>query len=57
MELLKETKSFGLLAESQYGYVQGVKVGQTIFISGQLSHDEEGKHLQLLALYIERHMA
>lgn len=43
MELLKETKSFGLPAESQYGYVQGVKVGQIIFISGQLSHDEEGK--------------
>lgn len=42
MELLKETKSFGLLAEKQYGYVQGVKVGQIIFISGQLSHDEEG---------------
>jgi enamine deaminase RidA (YjgF/YER057c/UK114 family) len=42
MELLKETKSFGIPAESRYGYVQGVKVGQMIYISGQLSHDEEG---------------
>ena len=42
MGLLKETKSFGLLAESQYGYVEGVKVDQIISIFGQLSHDEEG---------------
>src|ERR1700751_5914422 len=42
MELLKETKSFGIPAESRYGYVQGVKVGQMIYISGQLSHDEKG---------------
>jgi enamine deaminase RidA (YjgF/YER057c/UK114 family) len=28
--------------ESQYGYVQAVKVDDTIYVSGQLSHDDEG---------------
>ena len=28
--------------EEQYGYAQAIKVGDTIYVSGQLSHDEEG---------------
>jgi enamine deaminase RidA (YjgF/YER057c/UK114 family) len=28
--------------EEQYGYVQAVRVGDTIYIAGQVSHDEEG---------------
>jgi enamine deaminase RidA (YjgF/YER057c/UK114 family) len=28
--------------EDQYGYAQAVKVGDTIYVSGQLSHDDEG---------------
>jgi enamine deaminase RidA (YjgF/YER057c/UK114 family) len=28
--------------EDQYGYAQAVKVGNTIYVSGQLSHDEQG---------------
>ena len=42
MTLNKETKTFGMPWEKQYGYVQAVKVGDTIYVSGQLSHDDEG---------------
>jgi enamine deaminase RidA (YjgF/YER057c/UK114 family) len=38
----KDTLSFGLPWESVYGYVQAVKSGELLFISGQLSHDERG---------------
>jgi len=29
--------------EKEYGYAQSVKVGDTIYISGQVGHDETGK--------------
>jgi 2-iminobutanoate/2-iminopropanoate deaminase len=29
--------------EKEYGYAQAVKVGDTIYVSGQVSHDETGK--------------
>jgi enamine deaminase RidA (YjgF/YER057c/UK114 family) len=40
--LHKEVKTFGMPWEGQYGYVQAVKVGDTIYVSGQLSHDGQG---------------
>jgi enamine deaminase RidA (YjgF/YER057c/UK114 family) len=39
----KEAKSLGMPWEKEYGYSQAVKVGDTIFLSGQVSHDERGK--------------
>ena len=42
MALRKEVKGFGMPWEEQYGYVQAVKVDDTIYLSGQLSHDEQG---------------
>jgi len=39
----KETKNFGMPWEKEYGYVQAVKVGDTIYVSGQVSHDGAGK--------------
>jgi enamine deaminase RidA (YjgF/YER057c/UK114 family) len=42
MKLRKEVKGFGMPWEDQYGYVQAVKVDDTIYVSGQLSHDEQG---------------
>lgn len=42
MALRKEVKGFGMPWENQYGYVQAVKVDDTIYVSGQLSHDEHG---------------
>lgn len=38
----KETTSFGMPWEKEYGYSQAVKVGDTIYISGQVSHDDKG---------------
>ena len=42
MEPSKDVKGFGMPWEDQYGYAQAVKVGDTIYVSGQLSHDDEG---------------
>ena len=42
MALHKDVKGFGMPWEDQYGYAQAVKVGNTIYVSGQLSHDDHG---------------
>src|SRR5215213_6451142 len=42
MAINKETKALGMPWEKEYGYVQAAKVGDTIYVSGQVSHDEEG---------------
>ena len=43
MALLKDTKGFGLPWEESYGFAQAVKVGDTIYVSGQLGLDDQGK--------------
>jgi len=43
MGINKETKSLGMPWEKEYGYAQAVKVGDTLYLSGQVSHDDEGK--------------
>ena len=40
MAINKETKSLGMPWEKEYGYSQAVKVGDTIYLSGQISHDD-----------------
>ena len=42
MSLRKDVKGFGMPWEDLYGYAQAVKVDDTIYVSGQLSHDEQG---------------
>lgn len=42
MTISKEVKRLGMPWEAGYGYAQAVKVGDTIYVSGQLSHDDEG---------------
>src|SRR5215831_3425454 len=42
MALRKDVKGLGMPWEEQYGYVQAVKVDDTIYLSGQLSHDDQG---------------
>lgn len=42
-KIAKEVANLGMPWEEQYGYAQAVKVGDTIYVSGQLSHDDEGK--------------
>jgi enamine deaminase RidA (YjgF/YER057c/UK114 family) len=43
MTINKETKSLGMPWEKEYGYAQAVKVGDTIYLSGQVGHDDKGK--------------
>jgi enamine deaminase RidA (YjgF/YER057c/UK114 family) len=42
MKIKKEVKGTGMPWEAAYGYAQAVKVGDTIYLSGQLSNDAEG---------------
>jgi enamine deaminase RidA (YjgF/YER057c/UK114 family) len=39
----KEAENLGMPWEEAYGYAQAVKVGDTIYLSGQLSHDGKGE--------------
>ena len=38
----KRIENFGMPWASAYGYGQAVQVGNVVYISGQLSHDERG---------------
>jgi enamine deaminase RidA (YjgF/YER057c/UK114 family) len=38
----RETGTLGMPWEESYGYAQAVRVGDTIYLSGQLSHDDAG---------------
>jgi 2-iminobutanoate/2-iminopropanoate deaminase len=42
MTIKKEAKSFGMPWEKEYGYSQAVKVDNTVYVSGQVSHDDKG---------------
>lgn len=42
MSIEKDAKGHGMPWEDAYGYAQAVKVGDMIYVSGQLSHDDEG---------------
>lgn len=43
--LTKKVANFGVSWESGYGYVQAIQVKDTIYLSGQLSHDSEGNFI------------
>ncbi len=45
MTIRKEAKSLGMPWEKEYGYSQAVKVGDTIYLAGQVSHDDKGNVL------------
>ncbi len=45
MTINKEAKSLGMPWEEEYGYAQAVKIGDTIYLSGQVSHDDDGNVL------------
>jgi enamine deaminase RidA (YjgF/YER057c/UK114 family) len=45
MAIKKEIFNMGMPWEAGYGYSQAVKVGDTIYVSGQVDHDEAGKVL------------
>ncbi len=45
MKINNEAKSLNMPWEKEYGYAQGVRVGDTIYLSGQVSHDDKGNIL------------
>ena len=45
MKFKKEVNSLNMPWEKEYGYSQAAKVGSVIYISGQVSHDDEGNIL------------
>ncbi len=45
MTIRKDAKSLGMPWENEYGYSQAVKVGDTIYLAGQVSHDDKGNVL------------
>jgi enamine deaminase RidA (YjgF/YER057c/UK114 family) len=47
MTINKEIKSLGMSWEKEYGYAQAVKVGDTIYLSGQVGHDDKGKIVRI----------
>lgn len=42
MTISKKSKGLGMPWEDEYGYAQAVRVEDTIYVSGQVSHDEDG---------------
>ena len=42
MTISKKATSLGMPWEKEYGYAQAVQVRDTIYISGQVSHDDKG---------------
>jgi 2-iminobutanoate/2-iminopropanoate deaminase len=57
MTISKEAKSLGMLWEKEYGYSQAVKVENTIYISGQLSHDDKGNIIGRGDMEMQMHQA
>jgi len=49
-KIQKKVVNFGVAWEGLFGYVQGVQVKDTIYLSGQLSHDKEGALIAPAAL-------
>lgn len=49
----KQAHGLGMPWEDEYGYAQAVKVGDAIYVSGQLSHDDEGNFVAPAALDAE----
>ena len=45
MKINKEAKSLNMPWEKEYGYSQAVKVGDTIYLAGQVGHDDKGNVL------------
>lgn len=49
-KIQKKIVNFGVAWEGLFGYVQGVQVKDTIYLSGQLSHDKDGTLIAPAAL-------
>ena len=57
MTISKEGKSLGMPWEKEYGYSQAVKVDNTIYVSGQVSHDDKGNIVGLRDMQVQMRQA
>ncbi|AIC15285.1 Endoribonuclease L-PSP [Nitrososphaera viennensis EN76] len=57
MAISKEAKSLGMSWEKEYGYSQAVKVDNTIYVSGQVSHDDKGNIVGLQNMELQMRQA
>lgn len=39
----KQTQGLGMPWEDEYGYAQAVKIGEMVWLAGQVGHDENGQ--------------
>lgn len=53
----KVPQSLGMPWEKNYGYAQAVKVGDTIYLSGQVGHDDQGNILGPGNIEVQMHQA
>jgi enamine deaminase RidA (YjgF/YER057c/UK114 family) len=56
-DLSKEAKSLGVPWEEQFGYSQAVKAGDTIYLSRQVSHDDEGNIVSIGEMEVQMRQA
>jgi enamine deaminase RidA (YjgF/YER057c/UK114 family) len=57
MTISKKTTSLGMPWEKQYGYAQAVQVRDTIYLSGQVSHDDKGNIVGLGNMEVQMRQA
>jgi 2-iminobutanoate/2-iminopropanoate deaminase len=57
MPISKETKSLNMPWEKEYGYSQAVKVGDTIYVAGQVSHDDTGNFVGIAEMETQMRQA
>ena len=57
MAINKKTTSLGMPWEKEYGYAQAVQVRDTIYLSGQVSHDDKGNIVGLGNMEVQMRQA
>ncbi len=57
MAISKKTASLGMPWEKDYGYAQAVQVRDTIYVSGQVSHDDKGNIVGLGNMEVQMRQA
>lgn len=57
MAISKKTTSFGMPWEKEYGYAQALQVQDTIYISGQVSHDDQADIVGRGNMELQMHQA
>lgn len=57
MTIDKKPTSLGMPWEKEYGYAQAVQVRDTIYVSGQVSHDDKGNIIGLGNMEVQMRQA